>query len=316
MLGGEGFAWSSQSVFSADSRFVAIASYSGTGEGRVHRATVVEIATGTIVRQMPIRWSVALAFHPDGRSLAGAEADGLVFWNLVTGKEFARQNAHAPNPDDATQPFARVLRYFPDGSKLITGHADTTALVWNVPARPESARALDAKERAVAWDGLISTDGAMGWTAVWALADDPGAAAFLRDRIKPVEPFPAEEFNRLLADLGNDDFATREAATKKLAKAGERAAGQLRAALKTNLSAEQRRRVGTLLAVIQGAEGKPLARERLRTVRAVAALELAGTADARKLLSELASGAGGALTTEEAKRALERLNRDRHSRRP
>jgi RNA polymerase sigma factor (sigma-70 family) len=309
MLGGAEFASFSQSVFSADSRLVAVAAYSGSGEDRVNRATVVEIASGTIVRQMPIRWSVTLAFHPDGRTLAGAELDRLVFWNLVTGKEFARHKAHAPHPGDPTQPFARVLRYFPDGSKLISGHADTTALVWNAPTRPKSARALDAKERVAAWDDLISADGAKGWAAVWALADDPGAAAFLRDRIKPVEPFPAEEFNSLLADLGNDDFATREAATKKLEKAGDRATGQLRAALKTNLSAEQRRRIGTLPAIIGGADAKPLSGERLRTARAVAALELASTPDARKLLSELAGGAVGAQTTEEAKRSLEQRYR-------
>jgi hypothetical protein len=228
-----------------------------------------------------------------------------VFWDLPTGIEFAQRKAHALHLDDPL-PFAPLLRYLPDGTKLVTGHIDTTALVWEAPVRPKSEKALDEKARAAAWDDLGSADGAKGWVAVWSLADDPSAAAFLRDKVKPVEPMLAKEFERLLADLNAEEFATRAAAAKKLREAGERAVGQLRDALKRDLSAEQRDAIDKLLTAWLAADQRPPSGERLRVMRAVAALELAGTADARKLLAELATGAADATVTREAKQGLER----------
>jgi hypothetical protein len=44
-------------------------------------------------------------------------------------------------------------------------------------------------------------------------------------------------------------------------------------------------------------------------MRAVAAVELAGTPDSRRLLDELAAGPSGAAVTHEAKLALDRLGK-------
>lgn len=71
-------------------------------------------------------------------------------------------------------------------------------------------------------------------------------------------------------------------------------------------SLEMRRRLEDLRAKAQrawwGVSG-----ERLRSLRAIEALELAGTNEAREVLQMLAAGAEGARLTEEAKAALERL---------
>src|SRR5262249_33883055 len=120
------------------------------------------------------------------------------------------------------------------------------------------------------------------------------------------EPLPEKEFEQLLADLGSEVFATREAASERLGKAGERAVGQLRAALKGELNGEQKFRIERLVAGWAGAEGKAPAGGRVRVLRAVAGAELAGTAEARRLLSEWAKGAADATTTQEAKQALAR----------
>jgi hypothetical protein len=128
---------------------------------------------------------------------------------------------------------------------VVTARRDTTAYVWPVPDRPRAAKPLDDTARAAAWDALAAGDAAKGWPAVWALADDPGAAAFLRTRLKPV--FPAEE--------------------------------------------------------------KEPSGERLQAMRAVAALELGGSADACKLLADLAAGPADAITAVEAKAALGRIGR-------
>jgi hypothetical protein len=127
--------------------------------------------------------------------------------------------------------------------------------------------------------------------------------------VKPVEPLPAKEFEKLFSELNAEEFADRKAAAAKLRAAGEGAVGQLRDALKGDPSAEQRDAVGRLLGAWPAADWKPPTAERLRVVRAVAALELGGTADARKFLAELAAGAADGTTTREAKRALERGQR-------
>jgi WD40 repeat protein len=223
--------------FSWDSRLIALTAISDTREKQTARVIVLEVATGAKVFEIPVRWVTNFAFHPDGRSLVGAVPDGLVFWDLTTGKEYARSKAHSLDEDEA-QPFAKVVRYFPDGKKLVTGLIDTTALIWESPDRPKNTNVLGEKERAAAWDDLMSPDGLKAWSAVWALADDPGAVAMLRGKVKPVESIPEKE--------------------------------------------------------------------KLRMIRAVAALELGRTPEARKLLTELASGVTEAVVTQEAKRALER----------
>ncbi len=272
----------------------------------VWRAAVFEVVTGAKLAEFPLDTLGKLAFHPDGRSIAASESKSLTFHDLTTGKPFAVRKA--PEPNAQNEPYAEAIRYFPDGTKLITGHADTTALIWESPARPKRVSNLDEKGLAAAWNDLTSLDGAKGWAAVWALADDPGAVAMLRGKVKPVVAIPAKEFDQLLADLGSDVFATREAATERLGKTGENVVGQLLAALKTELTPEQKVRAERLLATWTGVDRQPPTGERLRIVRAVAALELAAKPDARKLLGELAAGANAATTTNEAKWALERYN--------
>lgn len=307
VLSRDGYSIFDPGAFSADGRLVVKELMPPPKTENSWRAGVFEVVTGLKVAEFPLASVGSLfAFHPDGRSVAITGAQGLSFLDLATGKPFAERKAPASDPDTPRQSFSRVVRYFPDGTKLVSGHADTTALVWEVPPRPRRQKALTDKERAAAWNDLASANGANGWSAVWALADDPGGVAFLGERLKPVEPLPAKEFDRLLADLGDAEFTTREAATEQLGKAGERAVGQLLAALKGELNAEQKFRVERLLAGWTGADRKPPAGGRLRVLRAVAAADLTGTAEARKLLTEWAMGAADATTTREAKRALER----------
>ncbi len=287
-------------TFTADGRLIARATSGRDDPGARWRVVIFEVTTGAEVVGLPLgAWWSRLAFHPGGRSLAMAGDQGLAFYDLATGKPFAERKAGGN---------VRVVRYFPDGTRLVTGHEDTTALVWESPAIPKTARPLDDPGRAAAWDALIAEDGAKGWAAVWALADDPGAAGFLRTKVRPVAPLPAAEFTRLLADLGAADFATREAAEKALRNAGDRAAGQLRSALAVVPSAEQRARLGRLVGALPGPDARPTG-EQLRAVRAVASLELAGSAEARRLLAELAAGAADATLTREAASSVARAGR-------
>jgi hypothetical protein len=110
---------------------------------------------------------------------------------------------------------------------------------------------------------------------------------------------------QLVARLDAPAFAQREAAAGAIRELGDAAAPALRALLKGGLSAEQAGRVERLLAEAEAPVLPP--GERLRRVRAVAALEWAGTADARKLLRELAAGTAADRPTREAAAAVRRL---------
>jgi hypothetical protein len=151
-------------------------------------------------------------------------------------------------------------------------------------------------------------DADKAYAAVGRLAAAPGQAVpFLRDRLRPARPPDAGQRKRireLITDLDSDDFARREKASEVLEKLGEAAEPALRQALEGGPSVEARRRLEKLLATRNGPL-PPL--ERLRTLRALAALEQAGTPEARRLVAELAKGEEGAWLTREAQAVAVRM---------
>src|SRR5262249_20114514 len=140
----------------------------------------------------------------------------------------------------------------------------------------------------------------------WQLSDAEGAAAFLQGKIPPVKPVADERLQKLIADLGSDQFAVRQAASRALTELGELAVPAMRKALAGNLALEPRRRLQDL---VNRVETRTLTAEELRTQRAVGALEMQGTPGARQVLKGLAAGAPGALPTTAAQAALRRLER-------
>lgn len=142
--------------------------------------------------------------------------------------------------------------------------------------------------------------------AAWALVNrTEQMQSFLATKLRPSPGPRAKDVERWLTDLGSSEFAEREAAPSALAELGRVVEGQLREARRTTTSAEVRRRAGMLL---ERLDAPPSAVE-LRMIRMVQACELAATAEARELLRHLASGAPAALLTEDARAALERLDR-------
>jgi hypothetical protein len=167
----------------------------------------------------------------------------------------------------------------------------------------DMSRKLKEGEGTACWDDLASGDIAQLRKAMRLLAGAPGQVVpLLRDWLKaPPEP-DAKRLAQLIADLNDDVFDTREAASRGLAEMAEAAEPALRQALKAAGSVEHRRRLEKLL--------EPLERDsppRLRQLRAVQVLELAGTAEARQLLQAIADRPGGTALTQAAKEALGRL---------
>jgi hypothetical protein len=167
---------------------------------------------------------------------------------------------------------------------------------------------LTEKQLGALWTDLASGTGGKVYAASRLLRADPARSVpFLRQRLEPKAGPDRKRLQRLIADLDADEFATREAATKALAKLGGAAESALRQALAARPSAEARVRLERLL--------KPLGRDRAltaeqqRDVWAVRVLEQVGTPEARKLLSVLSKKSPGWWVTQEAKEALRRLAR-------
>jgi hypothetical protein len=235
----------------------------------------------------------AIDFSPDGRMLSLCDGPSAVrlIESASWGTRGLLRDCLGPG---AWSPDSRTLATLtPDGRLLVW---DTARLVPQAPLEP------DALERA--WADLAS-DARPGFAAVHALcAAADQAIPFLARKLPPVADASPGRIKGLIAVLGSEKFAEREAATAALEALGRVAEPAIRDAVKQPDSAEASSRLIDILRKLTYAV--PTAEE-LRAIRAVEAVERIGTAEAVRLLEAWASGAAGVRLTEEAKAALGRL---------
>jgi WD40 repeat protein len=238
-----------------------------------------------------------LALSADGRLLARTLGSGkLGLWETASGRQVYQLDE-----------VATAYAFAPAGWRLAAGRRDDhTVLIWDLRALflASSPPPRHGRDLARLWRDLADSDAERAHRAAWALADTTGAAAFLARRLRPVEPVPPDRLKKWLADLGAEEFAARQKAELALRRAGEAARAGLERAWRSSTDLEVRLRVGRLLDRL-----RPASPARLREHRAVLALEVGGTAEARALLRRLAGGAKGAALTEEARAALARLEK-------
>jgi RNA polymerase sigma factor (sigma-70 family) len=249
---------------------------------------------------------LGVTFAPDGRSLAASydanyKPDYNLWvrvWEVASSRERTRFKGHAG--------FVTVSAYSPDGTLLVTGGTDRTALVWDVfGLRTSDQKKADFTREDVDrfWADLADADAGKAFGVMKVLrANSTPAVSLLKERLRPVAASDPKKIARLIADLDQEDFTARESATKQLSELGELAEPALRAALNDKPSAEKRRRIDDLLKRLDPSNFP----EVLRGVRAVEVLESLGTPEARQVLQTLAEGAAEARLTREAKAALER----------
>jgi hypothetical protein len=117
-----------------------------------------------------------------------------------------------------------------------------------------------------------------------------------------------KDLAKLITDLGSEVFAVREDAARRLEKLGDVADLACRKSLEMPATLEVRRRLESLLEKYKRQSRNP-APDLIRSLRALEALELAGTLKAREVITNMSTGASQARLTMDAKAALERLRK-------
>jgi RNA polymerase sigma factor (sigma-70 family) len=262
------------------------------------RIVLCDARTGKVRRRwsdsgIPGRMWEQLVFSPDSRLLATSDDAVVHVWEAVTGREVRSFRGHGNG--------IHALAFSADGRRLASASYDSTVMIWDVTLSSQDSGNPGAEQLAAWWADLIGADAGRAYAAVWRLAETPGAAVpFLRQRLQPVTEAEVKAVRQAIADLDSDTFAVRDKARHQLERLGAAAEPALREAREKKTSAEVRRRVEELLEAVSTG---PVSGEPLRTVRALAVLEHAGTPEARQLLKELAEGTPGAWLTQEARAA-------------
>jgi RNA polymerase sigma factor (sigma-70 family) len=306
-------------AFSPDGRALYLGGHSqdfpATGQRRSDALTAWNPITGTLIRHFPEadgtvrvggrdmgRWINALAVSPDGRLLAVSQdvsaSLAVVLYETVSGRVLKQLSGHAERLTD--------IVFSPDGRRLVSVSRDQTGLVWDVTI-PALASHRGGK-LSEAWDRLAAPDPKLGYVGLAGLVEAPAEAVrLLRANLRPA-PVPSDaDLDGIVRQLDSDKFAEREKAMVELERFGPNAVAGVKARLARNPSVEVRARLRRFLVRHDGPDPSP---EQLRCVRAVAALEAMGTAEARGLLADLVKGPAGDRLTSEA-RAASRRGRNR-----
>jgi hypothetical protein len=299
--GGDGTPVSAVAL-SHDSRLLAAVDCLG-------RLDLWEVHSGRRIRRLESPALVrALAFSPDDNLLAASAELGMEHtvqvWELATGKP----PCWLRGPPDGGLP---SLAFSPDGKTLAGCTDDGTPLIWDVSDHGGGRRPgyVPPDQLQACWEQLLSRDAERAYQAVGVLAAHPAESVpFLRERLKPFAPpqgAASDVLAAALRDLDDDQFVRRNQAETTLLRLGKGVEPRLRRELQRPLkSLELRRRMERIVDRLQDPVASP---ELLRELRAVQALERAGTREAVQLLEQLMTGAPEGTLTQEARAARERL---------
>jgi hypothetical protein len=241
----------------------------------------------------------ALAFSPNGKTIAAAALGAIFLWETASGKLRGERKGHL---------FAvQRLAFSADGTIMASLSGDGTVLTWDMTGlrpegRPENIK-LSAMGLEAWWTDLAGEDAPQAYQAIWTMVEDPDRSVpFLKNRLRAAEAVAPQKLVRLIADLQDDKAAGK--ALKELEKLGELAEPALRKAFAARPSKKARRWLEQLLKRL---EKMPLPASQLQQLRAVEILEHIGTPEARRVLTVVARGAPEARLTREAKASLLRL---------
>lgn len=238
-----------------------------------------------------------LAMAPDGRSLAIVDGHNeLALIETYTGKRLSSFNVEN----------VRCLAFSADGRYLASGQGDGTVLIWDVASAMRhrtATRVAKPEEFDQAWRDLARNAVTARVAMDRLRVDSERTIEFLRDRLRPAAAPPRDQVQRWVADLNSPKFATREAASRELAKLRQLLRSEIQAARDSTHALEVKRRLERILVMPRPARTA----DELRQLRAIELLEGFNNRDAVGVLRLIASGDPRAPQTQAAKEALERL---------
>jgi RNA polymerase sigma factor (sigma-70 family) len=246
-----------------------------------------------------------LAFSGNGQALAALAGDGTTIrvWDLA--KKTTVGQVHSPHGK------VGMMALSPDGKLLATaGVNEKILLVWKVGARELTHKGpplqLSSKDLSGLWADLGGSDFEKtddAWRKLGAGGSQ--AISFLAQQLRmvAVPPTDMKAIDKMLAELGDANYATREKAAKGLAAAGESAIVPLQRLLEKPPSIEAAKRAE---AILQKLPEPALTPERLRALEAIGLLEQLRTPEASALLQEIARDALDAPVRRAARQAVER----------
>lgn len=294
-------------AFHPDGKYLLL---SGQQEGFV----ILEVTTGLTHEVLTTGGSFTqFRFSEDGSLMACLEwREGARLWNTRTWTEMARFSGHGGAVDS--------VAISPDGKLLATGGWDTTILIWNIEGELEKAKKTHGTEGRApaaplvnleeAWEALAGADLLSAQRAMETLAagGDEGIH-LLESRLSPEGPAARETVRDLIRSLDAEDYADREAATRRLEEMGERIRDSLEEARAGGTTTpEMQARISSLLKALEPPFFLPKG-ELLRTVRSIHTLESMGTPSAIELLETLSKEAPWERARAEAGVALAEMSR-------
>lgn len=165
------------------------------------------------------------------------------------------------------------------------------------------------KQTAVVRDGLAGNDGpkvqimkdgeksdGFLWAKLLQRALEPQAVRFIHEYVRPSLAVDPARVQKIAADLDNDSFSQREAASRDLARMGLEAEPILHAMLLQDNSVESKIRLINLV--------EQFKKERIVTLRSIEVLAKINIPEARELLEKLADGTPQSQITREARKVL------------
>jgi WD40 repeat protein len=294
-------------VFSADGRLLAAKLLQPRKqlliEAEVKGLSLIETASGQEVVRLEIRNFYYVAFTPDSRAVVVADKQKLSVWDVATGERLHQMEWPESVEDQRGRTKLSSLAVLP-GGRVAIGTVEGDILIWDLapstwPVR-RPARELSRAQFDTLWADL-ARDARTAYRAVSLLAAAPAwSVPLLGAHLHPVA-VDSKHIEKLLADLDDERYEVREAASRELARLRYHAEPIVRRALHGKPTLETRRRIEAILD-----EPKCPPTEALRTLRAITILERIGTPEARRILEKLAAGAASP-ETRAAEATLQRL---------